>query len=441
MINAFSLNGHYAPKKEMLNALARFFDPEERLRLIPSEMLKEALEVQLSDLDTKLRHGNHLGIVEALGGMLRVIAGTNNILGRLLFPNDNASTNQVRGTFFLTRMAAKEQYIGLTAEEIAGMVLATMLDLVYCPSIKSVAETSGMGADRGWNSKKVKTINASTLTAILLAAMGIRSMKHGSYGNTTKVGSTDVPEQFGANIIQRTPQEVENIINECGFWFNDAHSVKTVHDLSHLLRVETVNHVIGPMTPPVLQSTVLYKMMGVNHYVHPETVAKAYALLHKLEAVNLGGAVIVAGLKASPRNDKEARSFAWYRENCFLDEVSPETTIVSMVRGSELLFTEVLCVHDLIPHHITLEDIKVPNEIRPLMRANYQALGGRGIYAEYLALNVAFAMLATSDTSNNPIAHLGKYFNTAYETLQEGKGVDTLRRYVTVSKGTFIPWD
>ncbi|HLD51144.1 hypothetical protein A3K34_01510 [candidate division WWE3 bacterium RIFOXYC1_FULL_40_10] len=442
MINSIFLNSRYGDKSEMLNTLAKRWDPQENLDRIPSGMLTEALSVQISDIDTSLRGGNDLSIVQAFSGMLHVVAGTNNRLQELLFPEISGDISRTKGAFYLTRMAAKEQYVGLTPGEVAGMVMAGLLDIVYCPPAAELSETSGMGADRGWKGKRVKTINASTLTALVLASMDYPSIKHGSYGNTTKIGSTDVPEQFGANICESNPDRIEQILRECGFWFNDAHSVKTLHYLSHRLMVETVNHIVGPMTPPVSQRTKLYKLMGVNHYVHPEIIAKAYALLHGMGVLNLGGAVILAGISGKAPKHIGPENRSWYLKNCYLDEVSPEQTLVSLSYGSEFLGTHLVNTSKTFGVSFSDKDIQVTNEIDPLMRANQLALRGKSPFAEYLSLNAAFAIAAHYlESGDRFLKSLPVFAEAALEFIKQGAAFDTLRNYVKSSGGKFVSWE
>lgn len=438
MINLIGLNGHYKAKQQMLNDLSIQYSEDMAFSRLPKDLLKEAREISISQIDNSLRTHDSLSIAEALAGMLYVVAGTNSYLGTSLF-GGNFEACKIKGTFFLTRMASKEQYVGLTAEEIAGIVAGGMLDIVFTPKLAAITETSGMGADRGWLGKRVKTINASTLAAIVMASMGYTSMKHGSYGNTTKVGSTDVPEQFGANIHTSNPDEIQQILSGCNFWFNDAHAVKTLHYLSHLLMTETINHIVGPMTPPVSSETKLFKVMGVNHYVHPETVAQAYVILHQLGIVNLGGAVILSGIRSCPPKRVNISDLTWYRETAFLDEMSPQLTLVSTASPQGMVQTFTVHTERMFGLDLKEEDIKVPNEIESLMRANEQALKGTMPYAQYLALNTVPA-LAANNINANPDQAWASFYEEALSAICSGSAFDTLRNYVRLTGGKFHSW-
>jgi anthranilate phosphoribosyltransferase len=441
MINTIRLGGKYSDKELALNALSKIWDPKEALKRIPQDIFTEALEISISQIDARIRSGSSLSLVESFSGMLRVVAGTNSLMRTLLFPEERLKKCQMKGAFFLTRMAAKEQYQGLTPEEIAGLAMGGMIDLVYTPNVPELSETSGMGADRGWEGKTVKTINASTLSALVLAALGYPTTKHGSYGNTTRVGSTDVPEQFGARINQSTDGDVLKVLRVSGFWFNDAHAVKTIHYLSHLLMVETINHIVGPMTAPIASQTRLYKLMGVNHYVHPETIAKSYVILHKLGVVNLGGAVILSGVRTPPDHNRGLGDHVWFEQSAYLDEVSVGLTLVSCAKGENFLGTFLIDTCRQLGLSIPEESVKVPNEINTLMRANQQALKGQNPYAEYLALNSAFALATHGLGEEDLVCSLSAGFERTLSTLKSGEAFNTLLRYVEVTGGNFRSWE
>ena len=205
------LGEKYQSKLGMLRSLSALLSPEEIRNRLPESMIAEASKVSLGELDGKVKNRKDLSFIEALGGMLYVVYATNNLVRNTLAPSLGYDEAIAKGSYFLTLMAAKESFVGLTDHEVAGLVAASQLDIVYFPKLESVFETAGMGADRGWGSKDIKTINISTLSAFVIASLDLYSMKHGSYGNTTKVGSTDVPEKFGANIVLADPDQIQEL--------------------------------------------------------------------------------------------------------------------------------------------------------------------------------------------------------------------------------------
>lgn len=436
-INTISLGKKYRNKSEMLNQLAKYWNPASEIERI-SPKFDSIENFKLREIDEKVKTGQNLTISEAFHGMCHVVAATNNFMPQYIFPNKDHSSGNLeeyiaKGTYFLTLMAFKEATYGLTPEEIAGITAAGMIDLVVYPFFPEITETAGMGGDRGWKTKTIKTINASTLSAIVTAACGHMTMKHGSYGNTTKIGSTDVPEMFGANIIQKSPLEIKRILKQVKFWFSDAHCVKTLHYISHRLMVETINHVVGPMTPPVNSNSTLYKVMGVNHNVHPKIIAKAYDILNKMGIIKLGAVVAIGGVDEYPSDD-QVEDEAWFKDHCFLDEIAPQATIVSISSEDGILETTVLNPTRDLGHVIREENIKIPNEKEALLEADKEALTG-GELGKYLACNAALALWTHHIHKKETLNGLKYCVQEAMEAITSGKALDTLNKYIEVSGG------
>jgi len=440
-ITSISLGPKYSDKQRMMAALARAnFKPGEVVRGCDPELIERVRPEALSAIDQKVKSGGNLSFEQAFSGMAFVLAATNNLLRGQLFPGMDLPEAIAKGTAFLQLMAVKEALAGLSAEEVAGMVAATSLDIVFRPEFRQVTETCGMGGDRGWETREVKTISASTLSALVLASLGFTAFKHGSFGNTTAVGSTDVPINFGANICQYSASDIQLLLARARFWFSDAHSVKTIHYLSHLLMVETVNHVLGPMTLPIARQTQLFKVMGVNHHVHPDVIARAYTILHKRGFVNLGGVIAVAGLDECPLHGEHRKS-GWIAAHTFLDEVSPRATLVSLARRDEFMGSFLLADVHFGAGPLNEERLRVPNTIPDLMKANQAALAGLDPdLSPYLARNAALALLVSEGLEDGPLTRLPECYRRCLEAINSGQALQALERYVEVSGGRFHSW-
>ncbi len=440
-ITNIDLGAKYASYKQMCEALAnRGYNPQQLISRYPNSWFRSVDRFSLSSIDGKVKNLETLSFEEAFAGMCFVLAGTNNFLRELLFDSMPYEEAIAKGSAFLQLMAMKEVYVQLEAAEIAGLVAACYLDVVYTPCyVEQVVETSGMGGDRGWTAdKSLKTINVSTLSSIVAAASGTMAMKHGSFGNTTRVGSTDIPLNFGANIITDSRQDIDRLLRSVGFWYNDAHAVKTVHYLSHLLMVETVNHVVGPMTPPVGPDTILYKVMGVNHHVMPATVVKAYNLLHELGVVNVGGVIVVSGLDT---DQGISITPEWLNQHIMLDELSPRASVAAIGAGSEYFGTLILddTSFDSIP--LNEYELRIPNNIPDLMQANERALTGIDMtLARYLARNAALTFLAQDLSPSITAESIRPYHQKALDLVLSGAAYETLCRYVEASGGRIKKW-
>lgn len=441
-MTSIKLGPKYADHQRMMTALAEEnFCAKKSLSGCDPQLIERADPMVLSALDAEVKNGGSLSFEQSFSGMLLVVAATNNLIRKELFPAMALSEAIAKGTGFLQLMAVKEAFRGLTPEEIAGMVAAGTLDIVFRPELPAVTETCGMGGDRGWGTKEVKSISASTLSALVLASLGVPTFKHGSYGNTTKVGSTDVPINFGAGIYHHSADEIHSIFRQTRFWFSDAHGVKTIHYLSHLLMVETVNHIVGPMTVPISRETRLFKMIGVNHHVYPEDIARAYAILHRRGFVDLGGVVVICGLEKRPWSEG-LQNPRWVAKHAFLDEVSPIATFVSLAKGGNFLGNFVLTDESFGADPLDEETLKVRNNVSSLMVANELTLRGEhpGL-SSYLARNAALGLLVSEGlNAKDPLAELPDCYQKCLEAIESGGAYRTLKHYVKASGGTFHSW-
>lgn len=421
------------------------------------EVLGQLSETPFRNIGQKLVKGDALTFNEAFIGMTYVVAATNRGIFRELQPAlqkahglPHITQNRLDGPgqTFLTCMAQREAHSMLTAEEVAGMVAAGMMDINIRIGFEPyVLETGGMGGDKGFivNGEKKKVINASTLSAVVLSSIGTPVVKHGSYANTSAVGSTEAIEALGMNIYQQSFAEIQRLFEQTRFYFSDAHIAKTIHDLSHspFMRHETINHIIGPMTPPVDRQTRLHKVIGVNEGVHPNLIAKAYEILHEKGYQNIGNVVAVSGLSqefdTADIDDIEAPE--QMKPYMMLDEVSPYATLLSIVQRGKYIGSFTVRPEDF-GVHIDPNAIQFVNTQEELLVANGQALQGiSDANSDYLAMNAAIGLFATKYLDREDAIVEGK-LNTAYlqecfvqcrDTIVSGQAAAHLKKIVNVS--------
>jgi len=151
--------------------------------------------------------------------------------------------------------------------------------------------------------------------------------------------------------------------------------------------------------------------------------------------VSLGSVVVVAGVDAIPMA-RELRDWDWFKNHAYLDEISPSATIISVATAGFPVETRVLSGRRDFGVELVDSQIKVPNTIPTLMRANAQALTG-GPLAEYLATNVALALLAVYPEN---LDNLHEHVGDALETIESGKALETLEKYVRETGGSFVQW-
>ncbi|MDI3422766.1 anthranilate phosphoribosyltransferase [Streptomyces luteolus] len=152
-----------------------------------------------------------------------------------------ATDAQIAG--FAVALRAK----GETVEEISGLV-RTMYEHantieVPGPSVDIVG-TGGDGA---------KTVNISTMSAIVVAGTGTKVVKHGNRAASSASGASDVLEKLGVN-LELTPQRVAEVAGEAGITF--CFAVKFHPALRHVaaarkeLGIRTTFNFLGPLTNP-----------------------------------------------------------------------------------------------------------------------------------------------------------------------------------------------
>ncbi|KQX53316.1 MULTISPECIES: anthranilate phosphoribosyltransferase [unclassified Streptomyces] len=152
-----------------------------------------------------------------------------------------ATDAQIAG--FVVALRAK----GETVEEITGLVRtmyehANTID-VPGPSVDIVG-TGGDGA---------KTVNISTMSAIVVAGTGAKVVKHGNRAASSASGASDVLEKLGVN-LNLTPKRVVEVAEEAGITF--CFAVKFHPALRHVatarkeLGIRTVFNFLGPLTNP-----------------------------------------------------------------------------------------------------------------------------------------------------------------------------------------------
>jgi anthranilate phosphoribosyltransferase len=152
-----------------------------------------------------------------------------------------ATPAQVAG--FMVAMRAK----GETVEEISGLV-----DAMYAHA--TVIEVPGPAVDIvGTGGDRAKTVNISTMSAIVAAGAGARVAKHGNRAASSASGATDVLEKLGVNLAL-TPRRVAEVAVETGITYCPAPvfhpSMRHAATARGDLRIPTFFNLLGPLTNP-----------------------------------------------------------------------------------------------------------------------------------------------------------------------------------------------
>ncbi|MEV7723803.1 anthranilate phosphoribosyltransferase [Streptomyces sp. NPDC087917] len=172
--------------------------------------------------------GRDLGADDTAWAMDRIMRG-------------EATDAQIAG--FAVALRAK----GETVAEINGMVRAMYehANLIEVPGrTVDIVGTGGDGA---------KTVNISTMSALVVAGTGAKVVKHGNRAASSASGSSDVLEKLGVN-LNLTPARVVEVAEEAGITF--CFAVKFHPALRHVaaarkeLGIRTTFNFLGPLTNP-----------------------------------------------------------------------------------------------------------------------------------------------------------------------------------------------
>lgn len=286
--------------------------------------------------------GRDLSRDEARGFMNRVMAG-------------EVPTARLAG--ILTALRIK----GETVDEITGFAAAMRENAVRVDVGRDdLIDTCGTGGDG------TGTINISTATALLAAAMGIPVAKHGNRAVSSRSGSADVLEALGVR-IDLSPKEAAAAIDEVGIGFLFAPkmhpAMKYAMPARRELSVRTVFNVLGPLTNPAEANR---QLMGVYDPDLCEPICRVLAELGSEKAFVVHGA---GGL----------------------DEVSPvgETRVASLAEGRVTVFTFAPEEAGIEP--CSLSDLAggTPEENAESIRAIFA--GEKGPRTDAVLLNAGFA--------------------------------------------------
>jgi anthranilate phosphoribosyltransferase len=225
---------------------------------------------------------------ESLGGwpgvLTDLLAGTSLtadqaevVLGEVL--SGEATHSQIAA--LATALRAKGESIAEMTGFVRAMVTRALpLDL---PEGTDVVDTCGTGGDR------LKSINVSTIAALVVAAAGAKVCKHGGRASSSAVGAADVLEALGV-VADLGPAGVARCINEVGIGFCFAPrfhpAMRFAAPVRKELGVPTVFNYLGPLANP---GRARYQVVGVSN------PAMADKMLGVLAANGTKRAMIVYG--------------------------------------------------------------------------------------------------------------------------------------------------
>jgi anthranilate phosphoribosyltransferase len=419
------------------------------------------------DIDRKLKHGQDLTFEDAFSVGTFVASGLNRPLAEAMDGMINNAgpheTHTLQGVALFAGVSTKEAYAHLTGDEIAGLAAATVhLDTVERTAHSdSILAFGGMGGDKGYplenshGEQPSKLFSLSTLSAVALAVKG-PVHKHHSYPNTSKVAGQSAIEAYGARSDIHSSEDFAAVLEETDLVMSSCHNTRTLHTLSHRLRGETVNHVIGPLAFTTAAKTSVHGFIGVNEKVHPGTIIDALDTLDRKGYQAYDNSAVYCGTDLDKAMPEMFDQKAYYgspeaKDHVRLDEIAPPpyaSLVALSIRGRAAGTFEVRPEDFYTPGElarIDMNDLLIPNTKEAILYYNNEAISGRDeAKARYLAMTIGLGTFVRDHLERpdaiDPAAHR---LNAAYlreataeglEVLMSGQAVAKLEQYVEATK-------
>ncbi|HEX5565394.1 MAG TPA: anthranilate phosphoribosyltransferase [Streptomyces sp.] len=306
-----------------------------------------------------------------------------------------ATDAQIAG--FAVALRAK----GETVTEVTGLVRAMYehanLIEVPGPSVDIV----GTGGDRA------RTVNISTMSAIVVAGTGARVVKHGNRAASSASGSSDVLEKLGVN-LELSPERVAEVASEAGISF--CFAVRFHPSLRHVaaarreLGIATTFNFLGPLTNPAR--------------VRAQATGVADARM----------APIMAGVLA-----ERGTSALVFRGDDGLDELTTTgTSTVWVVRGGKVR-AESFDPRDVGVELVPLEALRGADAAHNADVARRLLDGEGGPVRDAVLLNSAAALVALEPSDAPLTEQIAAGMELAAESIDSGAAKAALERWVAAS--------
>ena len=328
--------------------------------------------------------------------LLKVVEGNDLTNEEAYFMLDNIMKGTIepaQAGAYLTALRMK----GETVTEIAACAKAMRDNGTNLKGCEDAIDIVGTGGD------KASSINISSISALVIAAAGIKVAKHGNRAVSSKCGAADIFEAFGVN-IKTTPQKAKEIYDKNNLIFLFAqiyHSaMKNAGPIRKALGYRTVFNILGPLTSPAHTDKIVLgsysrELCPIIAEVAREVGIKNALIVHGedgLDEVTLTGKTYIVELRNGIISDFEFDPRAYGFEYCELND---------LVGGDPIMNKEIA--------------LKILNNENSKRR-------------DAVILNAGLAIYVATDGIS-----IGKGIEIARETLASGKALEVLNNYIKLS--------
>ncbi|MFH5210857.1 anthranilate phosphoribosyltransferase [Antrihabitans spumae] len=309
--------------------------------------------------------------------------------------SDNATSAQIAAFGVAIKMK------GPTRDELTGLAASMMAHSRIVPVDADVVDVVGTGGDRSG------TVNISTMAAIVVAAAGVRVVKHGNRAASSKSGGADVLEALGVR-INLGPLGVARCVEEVGIGFCFAAvfhpALRFAGPTRKQIGIPTVFNVLGPLTNPAQPRAGL--------------IGCAFADLQGVVAEVLA---------------ERGSSALVVRGNDGLDEITTSTTteILVVADGSITPFT--LDPTDLGLPIVPLDALRGGDAEANAVVARELFAGAKGPVRDAVVLNAAGAIAAFDGVGDDLIGALRAGMTRAEAVLDNGSAAALLDKWAAVT--------
>ncbi|MEU3465503.1 anthranilate phosphoribosyltransferase [Streptomyces sp. NPDC006733] len=308
-----------------------------------------------------------------------------------------ATDAQIAG--FAVALRAK----GETIEEVSGLVrtMYAHANLIEVPG--RTVDIVGTGGDLA------KTVNISTMSAIVVAGTGAKVVKHGNRAASSQSGSSDVLEKLGVN-LDLTPKRVVEVAEEAGITF--CFAVKFHPALRHVaaarreLGIATTFNLLGPLTNP---ARVTSQATGVAD-------TRAAGIIAGVLAERGSSALVFRGDDGLDELTTTATSQVWVVRDGKVDQVAFDPRDVGIA---------------LVP----VEALRGADAAHNADVARRLLAGERGPVRDAVLLNAAAALVALHPAAAPLEAQIAEGITRAAEAIDSGAARAALDRWVAASNG------
>ncbi|WP_137873287.1 anthranilate phosphoribosyltransferase [Rhodococcus sp. Q] len=309
--------------------------------------------------------------------------------------SDNATSAQIAAFGVALKMK------GPTPSEVAGIADAMLENARTLDVDDDAVDIVGTGGDRQ------HTVNISTMASVVVAAAGVRVVKHGNRAASSKSGGADVLEALGVR-INLDPAGVAQCVREVGIGFCFAPTFHPAFRFTSGPRKEigipTVFNVLGPLTNPARPRAGL--------------IGCAFADLQP----------VVAGVLA-----RRGVSALVVRGDDGLDEITTSTTSTAFVVDGGTVREARIDPTALGIERVPLDALRGGDAEANATIARSVLAGERGPVHDAVVLNAGAAIAAYSGLGGNLDDALRSGIARAVEVVDNGAAAELLQRWVDVS--------